>query len=114
MRVHAIIAQLRNPAARRQAIYRQAPAEAALRVNAVLDASQKVFDQFQARGRAYKVDRAPLIKTYRGLLEPLFSGGLRAEQRCRSRQNLREIPGVVQRQFLTLPTIATNPMTSFV
>jgi hypothetical protein len=50
--------------------------EAASRVDAVLDASQEIFDQVQARGLGHEIDRAPLIETGRGLLEPLLGSGL--------------------------------------
>src|SRR3954462_12147721 len=83
----------RNPAARRQARCRRAPAEGVSRVDTVLDASQEIFDQFQAGGRSHQIDRPPLIKTGRGLLEPLLGSCLGAEQWCRSRQNLRKLPG---------------------
>jgi hypothetical protein len=52
----------------------------ASRVDAVLNAPEVIFDQVLACRRGDKVDRAPLIETYRGLVEPLLGSGLRAEQ----------------------------------
>lgn len=54
-------------------------------VDAVLDASEEILDQFQFPGRSLQIDRTPLIETDSRLFEPFVRSGLRAEHRCRSR-----------------------------